>query len=375
MKLTLLISLPIVAVLAAPRPEAEAAMKPDFISWTKSPYAPRIHPDPATQRYLSKYGPFVLKGSTAGGGSGSMGGMAMGGGGHDNTDSGQNFFVQLTKGICSQTATGDCTVWGGNISIEYADGRKAGPSTGIYNHHLLTSDTSKKTSNFLSACDNPSRVGMSVSAPFGTGFVGLGEDSGNGPILYTARDGSSDAGYWVAPGDRFLANVDLVNYSKEQQTVYIIYDLEFAPKKPVANTKGMLVSISQCGKMIKLSESGPTNTTSGKFSFLENGSILAARGHLHDGGSQMDMFINGKYACSSLASYGGYGKETEVGGQVWKTISAMSYCDGPIAVKKGDTLAMTVEYDLKRYPQRKSASGHDASGVMGMWSITFAPSA
>jgi len=64
----------------------------------------------------------------------------------------------------------------------------------------------------------------------------------------------------------------------------------------------------------------------------------------------MDMFINDKYQCSSRATYGGDTATTQVGGQVWKTISAMSYCDGPIAVKKGDTLHMTVEYDLKKYP-------------------------
>jgi hypothetical protein len=51
----------------------------------------------------------------------------------------------------------------------------------------------------------------------------------------------------------------------------------------------------------------------------------------------------------------------------------MSFCDGPIAAKKGDQLYMTVEYDLKKYPLRKSASGQEATGVMGMWSITFAP--
>jgi hypothetical protein len=86
----------------------------------------------------------------------------------------------------------------------------------------------------------------------------------------------------------------------------------------------------------------------------------------------MDLFINNKYHCSSTATYGGASSTAEVNGQQWKTISAMSYCDGPIAVKKGDTLHMVVEYDLKRYPLRKSASGAEATGVMGMWSITFA---
>jgi len=362
MKLTTLLSLHLVAGLV------NAA---GFIEMKPSPYAPRIKQ--GAKRTLSRFGPFVLKGATAGGGSsgGGMGGMAMGG---DNTLSGQSFFLMINKGICSATTTGGCTVWGGNISIIYENGGKAGPSTGVYNHHLLTTDSTKKTTNFLSACDNAARQGTSVSALGGTGFVGLGEDSGNGPVLYTARDGSSDAGYWVAPGDNFMANIDLVNYKSTPQTVYITYDLEWTPSKPSVNTKGMLVSVSQCaGKSIKLSQTGPTNTTSGKFTFLEDGHILAARGHLHDGGHQMDMFINDKYACSSQATYGGEGATTVVDGQVWKTISAMSYCDGPIAVKKGDTLAMTVEYDLKRYPLRKSAGGH-AAGVMGMWSITFAPS-
>lgn len=81
----------------------------------------------------------------------------------------------------------------------------------------------------------------------------------------------------------------------------------------------------------------------------------------------MDMFINGKFVCQSLANYGG---ELSTG----KTITSMGYCDGPIPVKKGDELSMIVEYDLKKYPLRKSASGQEATGVMGMWSVTFAPS-
>jgi len=339
-----------------------------FIEMKPSKYPPRIHAD--AQRTLSKYGPFVLRGASGSRGGSAMGGMSMG----DNTLSGQNFFQTIKRGICGQTTNGGCTVWGGNISIEYANGGKASPATGVYNHHLLTVDTSKKTTNFLSACDNPGRTGTSVSGLGGTGFVGLGEDSGNGPVLYTARDGSSKAGYWVSPGSSFTANIDLVNYSKESQTVYITYDLEWTMGKPSVNTKGMLVSVTQCmGKQIKLSQSGPTNTTSGKFTFLEDGTILTARGHLHDGGHQMDMFINNKYVCSSKATYGGDAATAEVGGKEWKTISAMSYCDGPIHVKKGDTFSMVVEYDLKRYPLRKSASGHEA-GVMGMWSVTFAPS-
>lgn len=156
--------------------------------------------------------------------------------------------------------------------------------SGIYIHHLLTMDTSKRLPNFLSACDNPSRPGMSMSGGgIGAGFIGVGEDSGKEPISYTQRDGKSDAGYWVNSGDSFIANVVLVNYNKENKVVNVTYDMEWAPKKPSANTKGMLISVTQCptARTIKMSTSGPTNTTSGKFTFLETGNILAARGHLH----------------------------------------------------------------------------------------------
>jgi hypothetical protein len=154
-------------------------------------------------------------------------------------------------------------------------------SAGVYIHHLLTTDRTKKTENFLSGCNNPSRPGQSVSGFGGTGFVGVGEDSGEEPILYTQRNGQSSAGYWVAENDQFMANVVLVNYNKVPKTVYVTYDLEWKEGQPSSNAKGMLISISQCGTPIKVSNAGPTNTTSGKWTFLENGAILAARGHLH----------------------------------------------------------------------------------------------
>ena len=55
--------------------------------------------------------------------------MAMGG---DSTLSGQTFFLSIKKGICSESTTGGCTVWGGNISIQHTDGSKASPSSGGY---------------------------------------------------------------------------------------------------------------------------------------------------------------------------------------------------------------------------------------------------
>jgi hypothetical protein len=136
----------------------------------------------------------------------------------------------------------------------------------------------------------------------------------------------------------------------------------------------MLISVTQClGTRIKTAQTGPASTQSGKFSFLEDGTLIGARGHLHDGGSQVDLIINGKHVCTSKAGYGGDGASANVNGQSWEVLSSMSYCDGPYPVKKGDTLAMNVIYDLKKHPLRKGSSGAEATGIMGMLSLAFAP--
>jgi hypothetical protein len=72
-----------------------------------------------------------------------------------------------------------------------------------------------------------------------------------------------------------------VNYNTEPKDIYITYDLEWLPGIQGDDVKTVLLSVTSCSTSIKLSESGPTNTTSGKFYFLEDGKVFRARGHLH----------------------------------------------------------------------------------------------
>jgi len=142
--------------------------------------------------------------------------------------------------------------------------------------------------------------------------------------------------------------------------------------------KNALVSVTQCGGGIKTSPTGPTNTTSGKFFIMEDGKITRGRGHLHDGGEKIQLFINEKFACVSKANYGVSTDGGHHGGAAdvsIKTITSMTPCQGPLKVKKGDSVSMVVEYDLAKHPLRKSASGAQtsAAGVMGMWGLTFEP--
>jgi hypothetical protein len=113
---------------------------------------------------------------------------------------------------------------------------------------------------------------------------------------------------------------------------------------------------------------------------------------LLDGGVGVDLFLNGKYTCSSNAIYGdadekkehGHGgKGMAMGGkgmamkrdtnEAIKTITSMTTCNGPFDVKKGDYMVLNAQYDLAKHPLRVSASGVKAADVMGMMGISFSP--
>jgi hypothetical protein len=65
----------------------------------------------------------------------------------------------------------------------------------------------------------------------------------------------------------------------------------------------------------------------------------------------MDLHINGKYACSSNAMYGGdSGTALQPNGKKWETISGMTLCPGPIKIKDGDYMSMVARYDLSAHP-------------------------
>jgi len=199
----------------------------------------------------------------------------------------------------------------------------------LYIHHILTAATTKHQTPWISNCEAPKSPAFSITSFGGTGFVGTGEDSSEGMIMYTNTNGTQDTGFHVRQTDTFFATAQLVNYNKESKDIYLTYDLEWVPDIVGKDMKGVLLAVgrfhsqlcstilpsSRSGEMglyfdllakcvqrltvfleqcaspprIKLSKDGPTNTTTGHFSIMEDGTILGARGHLHDGGVAMDM--------------------------------------------------------------------------------------
>jgi hypothetical protein len=199
----------------------------------------------------------------------------------DSTMMGQSFFYRMPRTLCN--SQGDCTVLAAKVGVMFADGSEANPSTGIYIHHILTSDSTKKQKPWLSNCGSSSRPAVNIAGLLGgTAFVGTGEDSADGLALYTSEDGTRNSGYHVGAQDSFQGWAQLVNYNKVDKQIYVYYDVEWIPGIHGDDVKTATFTAT-CGTspIISLSNSGPTNTTSGKFTFMESGQLLGGRGHLH----------------------------------------------------------------------------------------------
>src|ERR1700760_3464343 len=88
--------------------------------------------------------------------------------------------------------------------------------TGIYIHHILTSDSTKKQKPWLSNCGSASAPALNIAGALGgTAFVGTGEDSADGLALYTSEDGTRNSGYHVGATDSFSGWAQVVNYNNQ----------------------------------------------------------------------------------------------------------------------------------------------------------------
>jgi len=216
---------------------------------------PRYRKTANRARY--KMGPYTLNGSKGGSGLG------------DSTMQGQAIFMSMPpKTLCNRD--GPCTILAGKVGVVYADGKDANPSNGIYIHHILTSDSTKKQTPWLSQCGSPNTPALNIAGILGgTAFVGTGEDSADGLTVYTSEDGTRDSGYHVGAQDTFTGWAQIVNYNKESKSIYVFYDLEWVPGTSGFDVKTATFTAT-CGgsPAIKLGN-GPTNTTSGKFYFMD----------------------------------------------------------------------------------------------------------
>lgn len=135
-------------------------------------------------------------------------------------ENGQAGILTIKQGLCK-----DCTVLSGRWSLTYKDGKEATPADGVYIHHLVSYDSSKKSNNPIGSCGAAGALGGG-SLPM-SAFVDRGEDSGETETIFTSPDGKFDSGYHFGKNTQLSVQYDLVNYAKETKEIYFGLEYEY----------------------------------------------------------------------------------------------------------------------------------------------------
>jgi len=189
--------------------------------------------------------------------------------------SGQTFGLSIPKGTFCEGKP--CTILTGKIGLQFENKTVPDPNAGIYIHHILAANTKKRIQPFVSGCDyTPERL-ATVQKPGmrGASFVGGSEDNYAEPVMYTTKDGSMEAGYWLSPEDGVGVTLDIVRNNKAIEQLYFTYELEWLPGHVGVDSQGVLMSVSGCQlRRIKTSPTGPVPTTSNYFKFFGDGYLV-----------------------------------------------------------------------------------------------------
>ncbi|QDS72520.1 hypothetical protein FKW77_000157 [Venturia effusa] len=210
-------------------------------------------------------------------------------------------------------------------------------------------------------------------------FIGQG-DEGTATSFY-AKGSAVKTGFFIGTKDTFSMLAEVVNYEKKEQEVYVTIDYEYIPNVP-ARTKEWLevgmgaLTVTPCSsQMLRPPIDRAERYVSPPWTIMADGYLVDMKPHMHDGGVNTTVILNGKPACTLKAKYGGTDGGATINGQKWETITAYDVCSEPIKVSKGDKITMEAWYDLTAHKLRPMADDHNESAEgMALASYLFAKS-
>lgn len=244
-----------------------------------------------------------------------------------------------------------CTIIGVTPDLVYSDGTRANIDTGPMLHHAMFAAQSSGKSDVTCGSSGPGLLGERFFA------------SGN---ERTAVDLTSlPYGYKVNSSETWNMIVDLANWETVEKTVKVRVTWKYATGTDATSRSPLRpVWLDEDGCSMDSLISVPEGLSDTHYDWKASigGKLIAAAGHIHDHGVNIeltDKTAGEALLCNSVAGYGGPGYETPDGR---KHVSSMSTCIGnPVAtITKGNTLRLHAIYNVP--------AGHmavdDAMGIM-----------
>lgn len=244
-----------------------------------------------------------------------------------------------------------CTIVGVTPDLVYSDGTRANIDTGPMLHHAMFAAQSSGKSDVTCGSSGPGLLGERFFA------------SGN---ERTAVDLTSlPYGYKVNSSETWNMIVDLANWETVEKTVKVRVTWKYATGTDATSRSPLRpVWLDEDGCSMDSLISVPEGLSDTHYDWKASigGKLIAAAGHIHDHGVNIELTNKSAgeaLLCNSVAGYGGPGYETPDGR---KHVSSMSLCTGnPVAtITKGQTLRLHAIYNVP--------AGHmavdDAMGIM-----------
>lgn len=223
----------------------------------------------------------------------------------------------------------NCYVTSVKPDLTYADGSSANYDTGVMLHHAVLFDRSKQD---VTCGDSDSFYELTGRRIFASGNERTG---GKLPDGYGVKLDAVPMTWGV---------VELMNMKPEPQAVFVEATVTHVP----ADTKGMeevtpiWLDAANCTGDSQHSVPAGESTTTWRWQSTISGTIMAAGGHLHDGGRSLALsnVSTGQHMCTSEA---GYGTDPSYMGH----IESMTLCSGRLGtVRRGEVLQLDSVYQM-----------------------------
>jgi hypothetical protein len=247
----------------------------------------------------------------------------------------------------SKPCTG-CTLIGVTPDLVFKDGSEANIETGPVLHHVV----------FFAQSSGKSDATCGKSGPgfLGERFFASGNER-------TAVDLTElPYGYKINSSETWNMVFHLANWEEEAQTVYIKMTWKYATKGDAESRAALRpVWLDEDGCSLDSLITVPTGESDTHYDWEASfgGELIAAAGHIHDYGVNVELTNEskeGELLCNSIAGFGGSGYVTP---DEFEHISSMNVCSGePVATfSEGDTLRLHTIYNNKTESSIENAMG------------------
>ncbi|KAK0946403.1 hypothetical protein LTR29_002165 [Friedmanniomyces endolithicus] len=240
----------------------------------------------------------------------------------------------------------DCLVTFMQAQLEYADGTVADAATGMWMHHVV----------FLNRGRNDSLCGRRGQRFFASGNERTAVDFTS---TFSAA-GTQHLGYPILANESFFIVGELMNMLQTPQEVVFSMIWEFLPSPPpyFRHAVPYWLDVGGCGGSdVPAKAASQYDYTSPVVTASSHGEIALIAGHLHDGGTHLDVFRNGETVCNMPATYDS-SKDAD-------HIARIDSCTNDVVTAPGDEWFIRAYYDTSIHAPMASNDG-SLEPVMGI---------